>query len=131
MTTTLTVRDRSTAGETLHELALEFLTERITVRELIRERVYQEVEDYNAKQPEILRLLVQPADAERSLNGFKLAKKRRIDWRQQLDLALQGFERNQVIVLVDDRQAGSLDEEIVLTPRTDVVFLRLVPLVGG
>ena len=51
--------------------------------------------------------------------------------RQQFDQALHGFERSHVIVLVDDRQVEALDEEIVLTPRTDVVFLRLVPLVGG
>ena len=33
--------------------------------------------------------------------------------------------------LVDDRQVDDLDQEIVLTPDTDVRFLKLVPLVGG
>ena len=51
-------------------MPLEFPTERITVRELIRERVYQEVQDFNRKQGErVFRGLVQPTDAERVLNG--------------------------------------------------------------
>jgi hypothetical protein len=131
MATTLKVRDETSTGETVHELSLEFLTENITVRDLIRERVYQEVKDYNTKQPEVIRSLVQPAETARVLNGFKLKKKRQIDWEKQFDLAVQGFEGNQVIVLVDNRQAEALEEEIVLTPKTDIAFLRLVPLVGG
>src|SRR3990172_3378797 len=74
MVATLTIRDETTAGETLHEWSLEFLTERITVRELIRGRVYQEVQDYNLTQPEVFRSLVEPSDAERTLNGFELRK---------------------------------------------------------
>ena len=49
MSVTLTVRDETTSGDVYHELPLEFPTERITVRELIRERVYQEVQDFNRK----------------------------------------------------------------------------------
>ena len=45
MSVTLTIRDENTAGDTTHTLTLDFLTERITVRELIRSRVYQEVKD--------------------------------------------------------------------------------------
>lgn len=131
MATMLKVRDETSTGETVHELSLEFLSEHITVRDLIRERVYQEVKDYNATQPEIIRSLVQPTATERVLNGFKLKQKRVIDWEKQFESALQGFEGNQVIVLVDDKQAESLDEEILLTTTTDIAFLKLVPLVGG
>lgn len=35
---TLTVRDENASGDTLHEFALELLTEPVTVRELIRSR---------------------------------------------------------------------------------------------
>ena len=45
--TTLTIRDEELAGTTIHEFSLDFLTEHITVRELIRSRVYQEVQDHN------------------------------------------------------------------------------------
>jgi hypothetical protein len=45
----LTVRDETATGQSLHSIDLEFLTERITVRELIRSRVYQEVKDRNVR----------------------------------------------------------------------------------
>ena len=48
MPATLTVRDETTTGQSFEAITLEFLTDHITVRELIRERVYQEVKDFNA-----------------------------------------------------------------------------------
>lgn len=131
MSATLTVRDETTNGKTLHEWSLDFLTERITVRELIRSRVYQEVQDYNVRQPEHFRGLVQPTDAEQTLNGFKLRKPRQIEWKQQFEKAVEAFEKNQVLILVNEKQAESLEEEIVIGPETNVAFLRLAMLVGG
>jgi len=56
--TTITVADQMTGGITTNALTLAFLTERATVRELIRSRVYQEVTEYNARQSELFRGLV-------------------------------------------------------------------------
>ncbi len=47
---TITIHDQTTAGTTSNELTLDILTETLTVRELIRSRVYQEVQDFNRKQ---------------------------------------------------------------------------------
>ena len=58
--TLLNIRDETLSGESLHEWSLEVMTERITVRELIRSRVYQEVQDHNLKQGPIFRGLVGP-----------------------------------------------------------------------
>jgi hypothetical protein len=131
MPATLTVRDETAAGQVTHELTLDLVAERLTVRELIRSRVFQEVKDYNARQPEIFRGLVQPTDAERALNGCKPKKGRMIDWQQQFDKAVQAFEANQVLILVNDEQVDSLDDEFELKHDTRVSFLRLTPLVGG
>lgn len=133
MSVTLTVRDETTGGDTTHELTLDFMTERITVRELIRSRVYQEVKDYNLKaaQTPVFRGLVEPGDAERVLNGVRLKKPRQIDWQKQLKTAIESFERNGLLILVDDRQVVRLDEELEIRPETMVSFLKLVPLVGG
>lgn len=131
MSTILTVRDETTSGGTLHEFALELLTERITIRELIRSRVHQEVQDYNRRQPQVFRGLVQPTDAEIALNGFTLRKPRTLDWKKQYDKAIEAFETNGILILIDDKQAESLDEEIVIGPQTRVSFLRLTMLVGG
>ncbi len=133
MSVTLTIRDETSSGQTLGELSLDFLNERITIRELIRSRVYQEVQDYNLRRAQngVFHGLVQPAQAERELNGRGVRPGREIDWKKQFDVALEAFERNGFLILVDDHQAAALDEEIELTPATRVSFLKLVPLVGG
>jgi hypothetical protein len=101
------------------------------VRELLRARIYQEVQDYNLKEPEYFRGLVEPSEAERTLNGFKLRAKRKIDWQEQFRHACEAFERNGFFVLVGDRQATSLDEEFEVKVDTEVSFVKLVPLIGG
>jgi hypothetical protein len=131
MSATLTVRDRTAGSTTTREFSLDFLTEHITVRELIRSRVYQEVTDYNHRQPEYYRGLDQPTDAEQTLNGYRLRKGRTIDWRKQFDKALEAFDANRVLILIDHRQAESLDDELEIRADTKVTFLRLMPLVGG
>ena len=131
MAVTVRVRDEATNGKGSNELSLEFLTERVTARELIRGRVYQEVTEYNASLSGLFRGLVQPTDAERTLNGFRVREGCRIDWEQQYERALKAFQSNGFVLLVDDRQVERLDEEVVLRPETEVTFLKLVPLVGG
>ncbi len=125
------ISDETIPGKTVNELTLDFLDERITVRELIRSRVYQEVRDYNARKSEPFQGLVQPTEAERVVNGKRLRPRRDIDWQAQYDRALKAFETNGLIILVDNTQVESLDEEIDLRHDSRVTFLRLVPLVGG
>jgi hypothetical protein len=132
----LCVRDESPTGQSLYELSLDFLTEHITVRELIRERVHHEVQVFNRQQNDSLfRGLVQPTDAERVVNGhpteYRLKQPRPIDWETQFARALDGFGRNAYFVIVDGKQVESLDEEFEVGPATQVSFVRLVPLVGG
>jgi hypothetical protein len=131
MSGTLTIRDETLAGGPLREWALEVAAEKLSVRELIRSRVYQEVQDYNFRRGSVFQGLVQPEDAEKALNGWKLKKPRPLDWKRQFDRAVEAFEKNQILILVNDRQAESLDEEFVIGPQTRVTFLRLTLLVGG
>ena len=126
------VRDESASGQSLYEISLEFLSERITVRELLRERVHHEVREFNRQQDKLIfQGLVQPTDAERTLNGSKLRAHRPLDWEAQFALALDGFASNAFFVLIDNRQAEELDEEFVVGPTTTVSFVKLTPLVGG
>src|SRR5437870_6675909 len=131
MSGTLTIRDETLSGETLREWALEVLAEKMTIRELIRSRVYQEVQDYNLRRGSVFQGLVQPEEAEKALNGWKLKKPRPLDWKRQFDRAVEAFEKSQVLILVNDRQAESLDEEVIIGSGTRVTFLRLTLLVGG
>ena len=131
MSVTLTICDETLSGEKTRVLTLDSHTERMTVRELIRARIYQEVQDYNRRQPEAFMGLVQPTDAEKLLNGFKLRTRRQIDWEDQYRTALDAFERNGFFILVGNRQAESLDESFEVRVDTEISFVRLVPLIGG
>ncbi len=131
MSATITIHDETTSGTKTNTFTLDCLTERMTVRELIRARIYQEVQDYNQREPEYFRGLVEPSAAERVLNGYKLKAKRKIDWEEQYKRALEAFDRNGFFVLVGNRQAESLDESFEVKVETEVSFVKLVPLVGG
>src|SRR5687768_9236295 len=78
MPTTLTIYDETSSGERTGELTLDFLTERVTAREIIRARVYQEVTERNAQRA--LRPAAQshtqfqPEAIERLLNGERAAR---------------------------------------------------------
>jgi len=108
---------------------LRLVSERITLRELLKRRIDEEVAALNAGRDEI-RPLVAPTEQERRLNGEKPTR-RSVDPERQLAAAVEAFERTRVVIIVDGRQALDLDEPIVVTPDTEVRFLKLVPLVGG
>lgn len=131
MTNVLTIHDDTTSGQKTNTFTLECLNERLTVRELIRARIYQEVQDYNLKQPEYFRGLVQPTEAEGVLNGYKMRVGKKIEWEEQYQQALEAFSRNGFFVLVGEKQAESLDQEFEVKVDTEVSFVKLVPLVGG
>lgn len=131
---TLVVCDETTSGVRGEKISLEFATERVTVRELIRERVYQEVQDYmlrRATNGGVFKGLVQPSDAEQTAQGYRLKAGREVDWKEQFARACAAYEANRVLILVGDRQTGGLDEEVVLGRGVEATFLKLVPLVGG
>lgn len=127
----ITIKDETFAGKILHEFHVEFETEIITIRQIITERVTREVEEYNNRLPDYFNGLIQPSDAEKTLNGFKLKTKKLIDAEKQVYIALHAFQNNGFFVLVDDIQSESLDQQIELSQNTIVSFIKLTPLVGG
>ena len=131
----VTIFDETLSGERTASLRLDLLTSTITLRELVRRRVYEEVQEYHAAPPSaVFRGLVTPTAAEIALNGPKPTHrpaKRRVDWEAKYERALAAFSSNGFFVLVGDRQVENLDEELKLKVNTEVSFVKLVPLVGG
>jgi hypothetical protein len=124
MSVTLTIYDETLTGEKTPRLTLDFVKPHIKVRDLIRERVYQEVSRYNCSRPEYFRGLVQPQDSEQVFNGYKLPKQRLIDREQQYKRALQVFERSGFMILINDCEVENLDTEIELSNAPTVSFLK-------
>ncbi|MEM1068951.1 MAG: hypothetical protein AAGI63_08655 [Planctomycetota bacterium] len=136
MSVTVTIRDETTTGSVYSELPIEFPSEQITVRDLIRERVFQEVQDFNRAQDEqVFRGLVQPTETERILNEqrteYRMKRRREIDWKKQFEKATEAFENNGFFILIDNKQAETLDQTFTVSPSSEVSFVKLTMLVGG
>ena len=127
----VTILDEAPSGEQFSTRRLEISTERITLRELIQQRIRGEVDEFNRKQSDVFCGLIQPTEAERVLNGYRLKEPRRLDWEAQYKKALEAFAKNGFFVIIDGRQVEALDEVLPLRETSEVHFLKLVPLVGG
>jgi len=128
---TLKIVDETFSGSVTNEIELNFQEEEVTIREIISERVLHEVNDYNTSFPEYYRGLIDPTDAEKTLNGMRLHKRKEIDGEKQVYVALDAFQKNGFFVLVDKIQADDLNMKVKIKPDTMISFIKLTPLVGG
>lgn len=129
----LIIRDETFLGDVLHRLELSFEATEITVSDLISERVRQEVKRQN-EQLENRFYLIQPSEKEIVLNKKNTdvkPKRPTIDAEKQIYIALDAFQKNHFLVLVDNRQTEQLDEKIIINDFTQVSFVKMTPLVGG
>ena len=127
----LTLKDTTFTGDILNKIQISVENERTTVKDLISARVEAEVKNYNEKLPAYFKGLVQPTEAEKTLNGFRLKKRKSIDVEKQILIALDAFQRNGFFILIDDQQAEGLEQEVLIGPSTEVHFVKLTQLVGG
>jgi len=125
---TLTIKDETTAGQILNEIALKFDSEYITVKELIEERLKVEIKKYEENVEDYKKGLVAPAPLEALLNK---KKKKKIDLEKQLYIAMEAFQKNGFFILVDDEQVENLEDRFLVDESTQVSFVKLTQLVGG
>lgn len=125
------VVDESATGKVFNEFDLEIKTKEISLREAIWLRIFHEVAEHNSQKPKYFNGLVQPTNAEETLNGYKLRNKRQIDAEQQYYTALELFQKNGFFVLIDDRQYTDLDEKVTLKQNSTFSFVKLIQLIGG
>lgn len=125
------VNDDTIGGVTKNSFVIEINEQKASVQELIKMRIFNEVENFNEKLPEYFRSLVQPTEAEVTLNGYRLAEKRQIDPEKQYYLALDAFKKNGYFLIINDKQVDSLDQEIEIQDNMKLQFIKLTQLVGG
>ena len=116
----LLIKDETFTGDILNQIEIEVANELTTVKDIIASRVTAEVERYNNKSTEYFQGLIQPSETEKTLNGYKFKKKRLVDAEKQVYVALNQFQNNGYFVLIDDIQAESLDQEILVGKDTQV-----------
>lgn len=125
------ISDSNSPGTETARTLLADVPSPITLSEFIRHRVREEVARFNSSRTTLFNGLVQPQEAEATLNGYEFRQSRRIDWVAQADAAVDAFTRNRFFVFVGERQVDDLEAELTLTDADVVSFVKLVPLVGG
>ena len=114
----------------------------ITVRELIGVRVDLELEAHRDREADARRRAMPGVSSrELQLNGAEKALRPSIFFAcrggespardRMIEAAEQGFLRNRFFILLDDRQAEHLDDQLELDKTGKVTFLQLIPLQGG
>jgi hypothetical protein len=114
-TITLTITDETAGGKVTNEVNITFENELTTVQDIIKARVYAEVDAYNSKLPEYYRGLIQPGETEITLNGYKMKQRRMVDAEKQYLTALDAYQKNGFFILIDNIQAESLQLTSALT----------------
>jgi hypothetical protein len=115
----VTIRDRTSTGDPTGTITLPGLPDGITLRQLIRWRVREEVARTNLGSFRVLMGLVPDP------------KREPLDWETQADFAIDRFLTNGYIVLVDRSQVLDLETRIDLKRDPEVWFIRLTPLAGA
>ena len=128
----ITISIQDTSGlKVSNRIDVQFYSDVVTVKDIIQARVEQEVADYNSEKPEYFKGLVQPGDAEKTLNGYKVKARKAIDAEKQVYIALDAFGKNAYFVLIDNKQVESLDQQVQISENLSIKFVKLTPLVGG
>ena len=131
---TVQCRDEMGDGEWLMEMKLQVDAERMTARELITTRVQTETGQHNAEldRGRGFRGLVTAAPSVTSeLNGWQGRKRegKPVDAKVMIAIAHEAYERGELVLLVDDQQAGEIDSEVTLAGGSVVLFRKMKPLV--
>lgn len=147
---TIEVTSRVVGGSpeapTLAPVTLTLLDERLTVAELIRRSVEEQVRELRARRRLAAtqaraaldrqyltheEMVAQATRGKVSLPSHRAPRVPQIEPELEVEKALAAFQAGSYVVLVDGRQVESLAETVSFAPGTRVVFLRLMPLVGG
>ena len=147
---TVEVRSRVVGGRggdpEIEPVYIRLLEEKLTVAELIRRTVEEQVRDLVARRKldaeqtrraldrqyhsgeEIIAKAEQGTVKNPSRRATDPMKKRSA---AEVRKALSAFDSRSYYVTVDGRQVERLDDVIELRPDSKVTFIRLMPLVGG
>ena len=131
---TVQCRDEMSDGQWLMEYRLPMEGDQTTVREFIRARIEHETGAHNAELDRgrtFRGLVFEPPAVTSELNGWAGRKRegKAVDTDVMVKIALDAYERGDLVLVVDDEQAGEIDSELVLGDGSVAVFRKQVPLI--
>ncbi len=125
------IHDETKSGSILNQVRLKVSKNQISIKELIKLRVFQEAQEYNARKSAYFRGLVRPTHAQPILNGYKLDPNYKIDPQKQYYIAMDAFKRQGFHIMVDEKRIDDPDYEIPVNAQVRISFMKMVPLVEG
>ncbi len=114
------MRDQSRAGHVLGGARVTDLPDEVSVRDVVRTRINGEVAAYNAAPGPVFRGLVQPADAVRHSDGFRMHEPRPLDAQRLIAAAEEAITRGLLRLRLDDRPVD-LDQSITPADHDELV----------
>jgi hypothetical protein len=132
----------SNASERVSGVELRLASERISARDILRQRVATEVDEVNRRKQAhvdghaktrsfLIDIDAESAEAKLNQSIFGKRKPKLFDVEEETKRAVEAFEKRQFIMLFDDRQIDEIDALVAVMPESEVVFLYLTPLKGG
>jgi hypothetical protein len=109
----------------------------ISLADLLCAVVTAEVEAFRSRQTEgRLNQILTPDRISQGLDRGKITSggselDQEVDLSMAIDNAIQSFQDGFYYVFIDDEQQTELDKPVQLQPQSQLMFLRLTPLVGG
>jgi hypothetical protein len=109
----------------------------LTLRDLLVQIVSEEIDAFRTRQEQ--KRLISVLSKTQIEQGKRQGKidmggkdyQQDVDPQAAIDNVLQAFEDGLYYVFIDDEQQEALDQQVYLKPDSQLLFLRLVPLVGG
>ncbi len=120
----LTITDETSNGSILNMLRLKVRNAPISVRELIKMRVYQEVKTYNSHRTGCFRGLVGPKKSEEVLNGYVIKPWKKIDPDRLYKNTILAFRHKRFKIFVNGNVIDDLDECVFPSPILTISFLK-------
>lgn len=131
----ITIQEETFVGKVLNKIALEIDKEEMTIAELIRRKVEYSVAAHNTaieaeNKKDGTEHVVENILNKNSSQTYAF-KRELVDTETETYRAWEAFKTNQLIVLIDNSQAESLEQEVLFNQDTVASFLKLTQLVGG
>ena len=116
-------------GQRLLHVDLALSASTLTVRELIAQKVAQEVAEVVAQQ--------RPGLSGEYLNPEELIRATSLDalapgtLAEEIERAQQAFSERAYMVVIDEQPIWDSDAVVTLVPQSRIEFIKILPLVGG
>lgn len=136
----------NTANTLPPPVAFHYHSETISVRDLIQRVVATQIQILQDQQScsdsEIHKILArqyladnevheQAASGVVKMPAAEIQNRHTPDSQREIQRALEGFEKGLFFITANGFQPDSLDQQLLLSNHSEILFLRLTPLVGG